>query len=67
MEETTKTEHDGILVAQPFDLEWAQVERMLQDFGAVLNTGNDDLVVEKLKEYVPTYCPDQQFKRKSYN
>ena len=66
VEETTKTEHDGILVAQPFALEWAQVERMLQDFGAVLNTGNDALVVEKLKEYVPTYCPDQQFKRKEY-
>ncbi len=66
VEETTKTEHDGILVAQPFDLEWAQVERMLQDFGAVLNTGNDELVVEKLKEYVPTYRPDQQLKRKEY-
>ena len=66
VEETTKTEHDGILVAQPFDLEWTQVERMLQDFGAVLNTGNDALVVEKLKEYVPTYCPDQQLKRKEY-
>ena len=66
VEETTKTEHDGILVAQPFDLEWTQVERMLQDFGAVLNTGDDALVVEKLKEYVPTYCPDQQFKKKEY-
>lgn len=66
VEETTKTEHDGILVAQPFDLEWAQVERMLQDFGAVLNLGDDALVVEKLKEYVPTYCPEQQLKRKEY-
>lgn len=66
VEETTKTEHDGILVAQPFDLEWVQVEQMLQDLGAVLNTGNDALVVEKLKEYVPTYCPDQQLQRKVY-
>ena len=66
VEETTKTEHDGILVAQPFDLEWAQVERMLQDFGAVLNLGDDAQVVEKLKEYVPTYCPEQRLKRKEY-
>lgn len=66
VEETTKSEHDGILIAQPFNLEWEQVEHMLQDFGTVLNGNDDALVIERLKQYVPTYHPEESRAKKEY-
>ncbi len=66
VEETTKTEHDGILIAQPIDIDWTRVEEMLKDFAHVLAANDDSMVIELLKKYVPTYHPEQTRSKKEY-
>lgn len=66
VEETTKTSHDGILIAQPIDIDWTSVEEMLKDFLYVLAANDDSMVIELLKKYVPTYHPEQTRLKKEY-
>ncbi len=66
VEETTKTEHSGILIAQPFNMAWEEVEGMLQTFTGVLQSNDDTQVVELLKQYVPTYHPEYSRLKKTY-
>ena len=66
VEETTKTEHDGILIAQPIDIDWARVEQMLKELAHVLSANENDLIVDLLKKYVPTYHPEESRMQKGY-
>ena len=48
---------EGIFIAQPFIMEWSDVEKMLEEFTACINADHDT-VAACIKKYVPTYKPD---------
>jgi hypothetical protein len=48
---------EGIFVAQPFIMDWSDVEKMLEEFTTCINADHDT-VAACIKKYVPTYKPD---------
>ncbi|MDF1554457.1 MAG: nucleoside-diphosphate sugar epimerase/dehydratase [Deferrisomatales bacterium] len=54
------TEHQKILVAAARKVDLREVERQFQELTFCQRKGDDELVVEKLREIVPEYRPNRQ-------
>lgn len=66
-EGTTKSSHNGIFIGSPSDIEWDGLQAILADLRKALDTFSTEEIISALQRNVPTYHPERNMDKKSYN
>lgn len=66
-EGTTKTSYNGIFIGSPSAIEWDELDAMLADLRKALDTFSTEEIISALQRNVPTYHPERNMDKKSYN